>query len=144
MGGGIRTLSKEMHKTGRIIGAAVVTPDDDLTLITSGGIALRTNVNTINTYSRSTSGVKLIDLADDDVLVSMAIVGEQKRAEPTPDNGTGEHLPDLYDELDDDESLDDIEAEIDAVFGDDEDYEDDDESGEDEFNGAFEDEDDEE
>jgi hypothetical protein len=52
----------------------VVSPDDGLTIITAGGIALRTEVDAISTYGRATSGVKLIDLADDDVLVSMTIV----------------------------------------------------------------------
>jgi len=73
-GSGIRTLSKDLHKTGSIIGASVVTPEDGLTLITAGGIVLRTEVDTISIYGRSTSGVKMIHLADDDVLVSMAIV----------------------------------------------------------------------
>ncbi len=73
-GSGIRTLSKDLHKTGSIIGASVVTPDDGLTLITAGGIVLRTEVDTISIYGRSTSGVKMIHLADDDALVSMAIV----------------------------------------------------------------------
>ena len=78
-----------MHKTGRIIGASVVTPDDDLTLITSGGIALRTSVNMINTYGRSTSGVKLINLADNDVLVGMAIVEAESQAERAALAGDG-------------------------------------------------------
>jgi DNA gyrase subunit A len=73
-GSGIRTLSKDLHKTGSIIGASVVTPDDGLTLITAGGIVLRTEVDTISIYGRSTSGVKMIHLADDDALVCMAIV----------------------------------------------------------------------
>ena len=77
-GFGVRTL-RNLQKTGRIIGARVVTPDDSLTLITAGGIALRTEVNSINLYGRATSGVKLINLPDDDVLVSMALVSGEEQ-----------------------------------------------------------------
>ncbi|MBN2303591.1 MAG: DNA gyrase subunit A [Anaerolineae bacterium] len=87
-GGGLRTLSKDYQKTGPIIGAAVVSPEDGLTLITAGGIALRTEVHTINLYGRSTSGVKLMDLPDDDLLVGMAILqAEKARERAARDNG---------------------------------------------------------
>jgi DNA gyrase subunit A len=89
-GSGIRTLSKDMKKTGPIIGASVVSPDDGLTLITSGGIALRTEVDTISVYGRSTSGVKVIDLADDDGLVSIAIVSSEKRSQAAADRLKGD------------------------------------------------------
>ncbi len=78
---GVRTLSKDLPKTGRIVGAHVVGSDDHLTLITAGGIALRTEVSTINIYGRATSGVKVMDLADDDMIVSTAIVGPPSEAE---------------------------------------------------------------
>ncbi len=105
-GSGIRTLTSDLSKTGRIIGTAVVKPDDDLTLITAGGIALRTEVSTINVYGRSTGGVKLMDLPDEDVLVSMALVtGEKRPVEgdvlPDHDNGLGD-----LDLLDDEDSFD--------------------------------------
>ncbi len=92
-GHGIRTLASDLSKTGPIIGAAVVKPEDDLTLITAGGMALRTDVSAINVYGRATSGVKLMDLPDDDVLVSIAIVRERPEAPETldaiADNGPG-------------------------------------------------------
>ncbi len=112
-GYGIRTLSKNLRKTGRIIGARVVSPDDSLTLITAGGIALRTEVESINVYGRVTSGVKLIDLPDDDVLVSMALVRGEKAQRPAAASGDGalpqddepyEPLPDeAYDEAGDED-----------------------------------------
>ena len=39
---------------------------------TAGGIVLRTDVGSISVYGRATSGVKMIDLADSDMLVSIA------------------------------------------------------------------------
>jgi DNA gyrase subunit A len=118
-GVGIRTLSRTLEKTGRIIGAAVVTPDDDLTLITAGGIALRTEVGMISTYGRSTSGVKMIDLAENDVLVSMAIVNsdeyERRRASTAAlaPSGNGSELPPGVYEEDAD-----LEGELEDVIGD--------------------------
>jgi DNA gyrase subunit A len=123
-GSGIRTLSTDVRKTGRIIGARVVTPEDGLTLITAGGIALRTEVDTINTYGRATSGVKLIDLPEDDVLVSMAIVsGDAEEQEDRRDGRNGSEidqaavLVDAGDDLEDED--------YDAAFednGEDDDY----------------------
>ena len=116
-GSGIRTLTSDLSKTGRIIGTAVVKPDDDLTLITAGGIALRTEVGMINVYGRSTGGVKLMDLPDDDVLVSMALVtGEKLPSDDTimPDHDNG--LGDL-DLLDDEDSFDALEDGDEVDYG---------------------------
>jgi len=116
-GYGIRTLSAKSleEKTGRIIGASVVSPDDDLTLITVGGMALRTEVGMINVYKRATSGVKMIKLAEEDVkmiklaeedvIVSMAIVSgdleeRQKRAAALAGNGSDEAPLEILDEED--------------------------------------------
>ncbi|MBN1679553.1 MAG: DNA gyrase subunit A [Anaerolineae bacterium] len=92
-GQGIRTLSKDLGKTGPIIGAHVVSPDDGLTLITAGGIALRTEVDSVNIYGRATSGVQLINLADDDVLVGIAIVSGDKDDALPGDALPGDALP---------------------------------------------------
>jgi DNA gyrase subunit A len=131
-GYGVRTLSKNLRKTGRIIGARVVSPDDSLTLITAGGIALRTEVESINVYGRVTSGVKLIDLPDDDVLVSMALVRGEKAQRPAAASGDGalpqddepyEPLPDEAYEQAGDEDFDDEPDDMDEAddFTDDED-----------------------
>ena len=115
-GSGIRTLSKDLHKTGPIIGASLVSPDDGLTLITAGGIALRTEVNSISTYGRATSGVQLIHLAENDVLVGIAIVtGEEaarRKAQEAQAAMDGNGVYNVEDEaaLAEDEAL--IEAEL--------------------------------
>ncbi len=123
-GFGVHTL-RNLQKTGRIIGARVVTPDDSLTLITAGGTALRTEVNSINLYGRATSGVKLIDLPDDDVLVSMALVSEE---EEQPGEGSAAH----------DEALAPLAGDEYVLLDDEDDYEDDEEF--DEYGDAPEDE----
>src|SRR5690606_4359445 len=139
-GQGIRTLSKDFHKTGPIIGSGVVKPDDSLTLITSGGVVLRTEIEMIRVYGRSTSGVKMIDLADNDMLVSIAVLSSDseraKAAAPAGrTNGDGhaasyaedaldEEMIDDEDLLDDEEMLTD-ENDSDEVYEDEYYYEDD-------------------
>jgi DNA gyrase subunit A len=93
-GSGIRTLSKDMRKTGPVVGASVVTPGDGLTVITTGGIMLRTEVDTISIYGRATSGVKLIDLSDDDVIVGIALVSGKAAEQSELENGEVVHTID--------------------------------------------------
>ncbi len=105
-GSGIRTLSKDLQKTGRIISARVVSHDDNLTLITAGGMALRTDVSSINIYGRATSGVKLMDLPNNDVLVSIALVSGER-----PERLDGELLEqDAIPPVDDDYDTGDLDA----------------------------------
>ncbi len=127
-GSGIRTLAKDFGKTGRIIGAKLVSLDDDLTLITAGGIALRTEVHTISLYGRATSGVKVMDLAEDDVLVGMAIVSPEKQAGNGAAAATGAGILlsgdgyDLFEQgIDDalDVDYDELEEELDDALDDD-------------------------
>jgi DNA gyrase subunit A len=145
-GYGIRTLSSKSleEKTGRIIGASVVSPDDDLTLITVGGMALRTEVGMINVYKRATSGVKIIHLAKEDVIVSMAIVSgdlEERQRRAALESGNGADEPVLGEDedeveigADDEEAI--LEGEIpeDAEF--EEDFGDEPEDDPDDFGGT--------
>ena len=71
---GILTIDKNaLSKIGTITSARVVQPKDDLiTLISSNGIVLRTNAETISQYGRATRGVQIMNLEADDHVVSMA------------------------------------------------------------------------
>ncbi|MBQ1367115.1 MAG: DNA gyrase subunit A, partial [Firmicutes bacterium] len=64
---------KVTDKTGGIVTFRIVSPDQDLLIITSAGIIIRTPVNSINQIGRITSGVKLMSLADDVNIVSVAL-----------------------------------------------------------------------
>lgn len=77
---GVRTLSRN-DKSGPILAARVVTPGDHLTLITTGGMTLRTPVSTISQIGRNTMGVQLMNLAHGDTLASIALLDEGRRAE---------------------------------------------------------------
>jgi DNA gyrase subunit A len=72
---GIRTLAAQgMHITGQIVDARVVSIDDEITCISAGGMVLRTSVKNISRQGRATRGVKLMNLREDDPIVSLALL----------------------------------------------------------------------
>ena len=74
-GSGIRAISRDLSKTGGIVGARVLEEEGlDVTLMTRNGISLRTAVSSISTYGRNARGVKLMNLEGDDQIVSIALV----------------------------------------------------------------------
>jgi DNA gyrase subunit A len=77
---GVRTLANN-EKTGPIIAARTIQPGDHVTFITSGGMALRTPVETISIIGRTTQGVQLMNLAPGDRLASAALLEEGRRAQ---------------------------------------------------------------
>jgi DNA gyrase subunit A len=77
-GMGIRTLAHN-KKTGPIIAARTVQPGDHVTFITTGGMALRTQVDNISRYGRNTQGVQLMNLAEGDAIASVALLEEDRR-----------------------------------------------------------------
>jgi DNA gyrase subunit A len=76
-GFGVRTLGQN-DRTGEIVAARAIHAEDDITLITTHGMTLRTRLDTIRQTGRSTQGVHLMDLKDADTVASIAIV-EQRR-----------------------------------------------------------------
>jgi len=75
---GIRTLaSGATDKIGPIVAARVVQEEDHLTLISSGGIVLRTRVAEISVMGRPARGVRLMRLQPDDSVASVARLPKQ-------------------------------------------------------------------
>jgi DNA gyrase subunit A len=75
--GGVQTIDqKALDKTGLITAARVVQDDDDLTIMSAGGVALRTKVREISPTGRAKRGVLLMDLQPGDSVASMARVAE--------------------------------------------------------------------
>lgn len=71
--GGVVTINKSaLAKIGTVVAARVVQESDDLTIITSGGLVLRTRVRDISQVSRATRGVRLMDMQDGDTVASLA------------------------------------------------------------------------
>jgi DNA gyrase subunit A len=75
--GGVKTIDqKNLVKTGVITTARVVQEADDLTIISSGGVVLRTKVKDVSRTGRATRGVLLMHLGPGDSVASMARVPE--------------------------------------------------------------------
>ncbi len=73
------------EKTGYIVDAVVVEPDDRLMIITKNGITIRMEVAGIRAAGRSTQGVKLINLQPGDAIAS---IERLSRSEDVEDTGT--------------------------------------------------------
>jgi DNA gyrase subunit A len=58
--------------TGRVAAARVVQWNDQVTIITSNGVALRTQVLTISQMGRMTRGVRIVNLEESDTVAAMA------------------------------------------------------------------------
>jgi DNA gyrase subunit A len=75
--GGIKTIDqKALGKIGPLTAARVVQEPDDLTIISAGGVVLRTKVKDIKRTSRGTRGVLLMELQVGDTVASMARVAD--------------------------------------------------------------------
>lgn len=72
-GKGIMT-AKLIKKNGYVVDLKVVNEDEELMIITSAGIVIRLNVKDISTMGRSTQGVTLMRLDDNDNVVAVAKV----------------------------------------------------------------------
>jgi DNA gyrase subunit A len=72
-GKGVKTISIT-DKTGNLIGIKAVTDNDDLMIITRGGIAIRLPVNTVRIMGRATQGVRLINLRNSDEIAAITRV----------------------------------------------------------------------
>lgn len=74
-GKGVRCY-KIVDKTGDLVGAKLVKEDQDIMIITTGGIIIRMSVDDISIIGRNTSGVKLmnIDAGSDVIVASVAKV----------------------------------------------------------------------
>ena len=55
---------KTTERNGMVVGAVQVKDDDEVMLVTSGGVLIRMGVNDISTIGRNTQGVRLITLDD--------------------------------------------------------------------------------
>ena len=70
---GVLTLDRnKLDVVGPISSARVVNEEDDLTIISSGGIVLRTKVKQIRRASRATMGVKIMGLKEGETVASVA------------------------------------------------------------------------
>ena len=69
---------KITDKTGDLVGAKIVTDENDIMIITTEGIIIRLQCSDISILGRITSGVKLINLSDGVTVASFAKVREKE------------------------------------------------------------------
>ncbi len=75
--GGVMTIDqKNLDTTGKIVSARIVKPDDEITIISAAGIALRTKVANVRKAGRATMGTRLITLKEGDTVASVARLSE--------------------------------------------------------------------
>ncbi|NLY29314.1 MAG: DNA gyrase subunit A [Firmicutes bacterium] len=72
-GKGIKAIN-QTARTGAVVGAKVVNEEDELMLITIGGVMIRQSVAEISVFGRNTQGVKLMRLEEDERAVAVALV----------------------------------------------------------------------
>jgi DNA gyrase subunit A len=70
------------ERNGKLIGAQLVAAEDEIMLITTGGVLIRTHVSEVREQGRSTQGVRLINLVDDgEKLAGLEKIVESDEAE---------------------------------------------------------------
>jgi DNA gyrase subunit A len=65
------------ERNGKVVAATLVNKEDELMLITTGGVLIRTRVSEIREMSRSTQGVTLINLGEGEKLAGLGNVVER-------------------------------------------------------------------
>ncbi|MCK4999857.1 MAG: DNA gyrase subunit A, partial [Anaerohalosphaera sp.] len=87
--GGLGLINmKTTERNGKVVALKAVNDEDELMLISAGGIIIRTGLDEVRTIGRNTAGVKLINLKGDDKLVAverLAKVDDQPDEEDTAD-----------------------------------------------------------
>ena len=81
------------EKTGKLAGIMAVSDDDDIMMITDGGIVIRTPASEISTYSRSASGVIVMRLGEDQSIANFTKVPHEDPEEETADFEEAEGTP---------------------------------------------------
>ena len=89
--GGLGLKNLEVtEKNGLVVGIAQVDENEELLVITQQGKILRTPASQIRTIGRATQGVRVMDLDDEDIVVSVALVEREEELVASPPNPSDE------------------------------------------------------
>lgn len=69
------------EKTGHVVGAIVLLPQQEIIMVTAAGLIIRLTADGISKFGRNAQGVKLIDLNGNDKVVAIAVVEEEDEEE---------------------------------------------------------------
>ena len=83
---------KITEKTGNVIGARAVNEDNEVMLITTEGIIIRIACSDISVLGRITSGVKLMDINKEDIVVASIAKVREKPEEVQENNSMEERI----------------------------------------------------
>ncbi len=75
------------ERNGGLVAAQLVAPEDEIMLITTGGVLIRTRVAEVREQGRSTQGVRLINLGEGERLAGLEKIVEAEEDEETPASG---------------------------------------------------------
>lgn len=90
-GMGIKTC-QITDKNGPLVAVRTVNGTEDIMLITINGVLIRMDVNDISTTGRSTQGVRLIRLSEDEIVATVAKVKKDIDLPETDEDGSDELL----------------------------------------------------
>ncbi|MEK5440137.1 MULTISPECIES: DNA gyrase subunit A [unclassified Fredinandcohnia] len=76
-GKGLKTVNIT-EKNGKVIAVKAVTEENDLMLITAAGVLIRMSINDISQIGRTTQGVKLIRLDENEHVATVAVVEKEE------------------------------------------------------------------
>jgi len=80
-------------RNGKVVGAVLVVPSDEIMLITTGGVLVRTRVSEIREMGRATQGVTLINIDDDSSLSGVRRVAERDADDPDDEDEVDGEAP---------------------------------------------------
>ena len=69
------------EKTGKIVGVKIVDNETEVMLITSEGTLIRTRVDSISVIGRSTSGVRIMKVRNNEKVASTVKITSEKELE---------------------------------------------------------------
>jgi DNA gyrase subunit A len=86
-GKGVATYDKtKFGKTGLLVGATLVSEEDEVMVINSNGVIIRIRADEVSTLGRTTQGVKIMKVDKGNHIVSFAkVVDEDSAQKPTDD-----------------------------------------------------------
>ena len=96
-GKGIITVNRT-EKTGDVVGIMEVLPEDEIMIITRGGVIIRSPVSQIRTTGRIAQGVRLVNLDPGDVVTAVARVVPDEEGEDGGGDGADDAGGDEADE----------------------------------------------
>ena len=119
-GSGVIT-SKVTEKTGLVATARVIAEkDNDLMIISAGGVVIRTDVSAIHVAGRATQGVRLMNLGEGDCVVAVATTNGKTMDEQNGIEDEAEESEEQETEAQEEKEGEIIETEHDVVGGEDE------------------------